>query len=111
MDFGAGIGNSVKPMREMFPSARITCLDVSEKSLVQCRRHGTANTGFQVYDGVQIPADLGSFDLIFTSCVFHHIPAEIHISLLAQLRERLGPEGVLLLFEQDRKSTRLTSSN
>src|SRR3546814_17302156 len=84
----------------MFPSARITCLDVSEKSLVQCRRHGTANTGFQVYDGVQIPADLGSFDLIFTSCVFHHIPAEIHISLPAQLRARLGPEGVLLLFVQ-----------
>src|SRR3546814_7785167 len=45
MDFGAGIGNSVKPMRELFPNARITCLDVSEKSLVQCRRHGTANTG------------------------------------------------------------------
>ena len=101
MDFGAGIGNSLKPMREMFPGARITCLDVSEKSLDQCRRHGTANTAFRVYDGLQIPADVGSFDLIFTSCVFHHIPAEIHTSLLSQIRERLGPEGMFLLFEHN----------
>lgn len=101
MDFGAGIGNSVKPMREMFPDARITCLDVSEKSLAQCRRQGTADTEFRVYDGAQIPADLGSFDLIFTSCVFHHIPAEVHISLLSQLRARLAPEGMLLLFEHN----------
>lgn len=101
MDFGAGIGNSLKPMREMFPAARITCLDVSEKSLDLCRRQMTANTAFQAYDGAHIPADLGPFDLIFTSCVFHHIPAQAHVSLLAQLRERLGPEGMLLLFEHN----------
>lgn len=86
MDFGAGIGNSLKPMREIFPNAGITCLDVSEKSLAQCKRHGTADTEFRVYDGLHIPSDLGPFDLIFTSCVFHHIPAETHISLLSQLR-------------------------
>ncbi len=101
MDFGAGIGNSLKPMREIFPNAGITCLDVSEKSLAQCKRHGTADTEFRVYDGLHIPSDLGPFDLIFTSCVFHHIPAETHISLLSQLRGRLGAGGMLLLFEHN----------
>src|SRR3546814_17862054 len=41
MDFGDGIGNSVKPIREILSSARTTCLHVTSKSLVQCRPHGT----------------------------------------------------------------------
>ncbi|MGE4432097.1 MAG: trans-aconitate 2-methyltransferase [Sphingobium sp.] len=101
MDFGAGIGNSLQPMRAQFPDAHIACLDVSDQSLDLCRSELSGGVDFRVYDGVQIPGDLGSFDLIFTACVFHHIPATTHISLLSQIRDRLTPDGIFLLFEHN----------
>jgi len=101
MDFGAGIGNSLKPMREIFPEAHISCLDVSDRSLDICRGQLASEVDFHSYDGAQIPADIGKFDLIFTSCVFHHIPADLHVSLLSQIRERLAPDGIFLLFEHN----------
>src|SRR5215472_2221827 len=33
LDFGAGVGNSVPYFRKHFPQCRLTCLDVSRKSL------------------------------------------------------------------------------
>lgn len=101
MDFGAGIGNSLKPMRVKFPEAHITCLEVSEQSLDFCRSELSSEIDFRTYDGVQLPANIGTFDLIFTSCVFHHIPADIHVSLLSQLRDCLTPDGLFLLFEHN----------
>ena len=101
LDFGSGIGNSLAPMREQFPETPITCLDVSEDSLDLSRRNIVAGTDFRTYDGVTLPDDLGTFDLVFTACVFHHIEADVHVSLLRQLRQTLRPGGFLLLFEHN----------
>ncbi len=102
LDFGAGVGNSLRPLRELFPDAAISALDVSQASLDLCRAQvadGAAE--FHCYDGVTLPADLGPFDVIFTACVFHHIPAESHVALLTQIRERLAPGGLFMLFEHN----------
>lgn len=101
LDFGSGIGNSLQPMLEQFPGAEITCLDVSEDSLELSRSTHHEKVRFRHYDGNNLPDDLGSFDLIFTACVFHHIPQEAHISLLRQLRARLSPGGFFILFEHN----------
>jgi SAM-dependent methyltransferase len=101
LDFGSGIGNSLQPMRQQFPDAEITCLDVSEQSLDLCRSKGAEGADFRTYDGITLPPDLGAFDLIFTACVFHHIPEDAHVSLLRQLRERLRPGGFFMLFEHN----------
>lgn len=101
LDFGSGIGNSLQPMRELFPDAHITCLDVSVQSLDMCRRQLSENVEFLAYDGIDLPNDLGTFDLIFTACVFHHIPDSVHVSLLQQLRKRLRKGGLFMLFEHN----------
>jgi SAM-dependent methyltransferase len=101
LDFGAGIGNSLGPMREIFPEARITCLDVSEQSLELCRKELAESVEFRVYDGELLPTDLGKFDLIFTACVFHHIPESLHVSLLRQIRQLLRKGGLFLMFEHN----------
>ena len=101
LDFGAGIGNSLRPMRDIFPEARITCLDVSEQSLDLCRKRLTERVDFRVYDGKVLPMDLGKFDLIFTACVFHHIPESLHVSLLRQIRQVLRKGGLFLMFEHN----------
>ena len=102
MDFGAGIGNSLKPLHTLFPEAYITCLDVSTRSLDLCSDELSERVGFCSYDdGEHIPDELSGYDLIFTSCVFHHIPAELHISLLSQICKRLAPDGIFVLFEHN----------
>ncbi len=102
LDFGSGIGNSVAPLRANFPDAEITCLDVSRHSLAMSRtRHGEEKIDYRHYDGTHIPHDLGQFDLIFTACVFHHIPPADHVALLAQLKRILRPNGMFVLFEHN----------
>lgn len=101
MDFGAGIGNSLKPLRTNFPKAHITCLDISSRSLELCRNELSTRVDFCNYDGEHIPDELGNYDLIFTSCVFHHIPAELQVALLSQIRKRLNVDGIFILFEHN----------
>ena len=101
MDFGAGIGNAVKPLHDAFPDAHIKCVDVSEDSLRQCSALHVPNSSVHVYDGQHIPFASGSVDLAFTACVFHHIPAADHVRLLAEIRRCLAPGGVMVLFEHN----------
>lgn len=101
LDFGSGIGNAVAPLREAFPAATLTCLDVSEASLALSRRRHGDTPDYCLYDGETLPGDLGQFDLVFVACVFHHIPAAAHVPLLAQLRAALSPGGMMVLFEHN----------
>src|SRR5690606_35620204 len=51
LDFGAGIGYSVPFFSKHLPAARITCLDVSRKSLdIGAAKHGAA-AAFRHFDG------------------------------------------------------------
>jgi ubiquinone/menaquinone biosynthesis C-methylase UbiE len=83
------------------PSARVTCLDVSRKSLeLGSTRHGTA-AEFRHFDGRRIPYADGTFDVALASCVFHHIPHAEHVALLGEIRRVLAPGGRLFVFEHN----------
>jgi SAM-dependent methyltransferase len=101
LDFGAGVGASLSHLVEAFPDAEITALDVSRKSLAIAESRAGANTNFVLYEGGKIPLPQEKFDLVFSSCVFHHIDAGEHIGLLAQLRNLLRPGGWLVIFEHN----------
>src|SRR3954452_9486078 len=73
LDFGAGIGNSLPHLARAFPTAQITGLDVSEKSLDLAAARFPIAARLVHFDGVNIPLEKTSFDLIFSACVFHHI--------------------------------------
>jgi ubiquinone/menaquinone biosynthesis C-methylase UbiE len=101
LDFGAGVGYSVPFFARHLPAARVTCLDVSRKSLeVGAARHGAA-AEFVHFDGRSITYPDGSFDVALASCVFHHIPHDEHVSLLAEIRRVLAPDGRLFVFEHN----------
>ncbi len=101
MDFGAGRGNCVPHLQAAFPEATLTALDVSARSLTHCEARAIRPIEAVCYDGQTLPFADGSFDLVFTACVFHHIPAEDHIRLLAEIRRTLGPQGRFVLFEHN----------
>lgn len=101
LDFGAGVGYSVPFFARHLPATRVTCLDVSRKSLdVGAARHGAA-AEFRHFDGRQIPYPDGTFDVALASCVFHHIPHAEHVALLAEIRRVLAPGGRLFVFEHN----------
>jgi SAM-dependent methyltransferase len=101
LDFGAGVGYSVPFFGRHLPRARVTCLDVSQKSLdIGAARHGGV-ADFRHFDGKRVPYADGTFDVALASCVFHHIPHVEHVALLAEIRRVLAPNGLLLVFEHN----------
>jgi len=80
LDFGAGVGNSVPYLREQFPSAGITCLDVSRKSLSVGEQRFSGAADFAWFDGGRIPFDDATYDVAFVACVLHHIEASEHVT-------------------------------
>ena len=71
LDYGSGIGASIPHLRNNFPDSQIWATDISLTSLDNLRQR------FEYTQTVPlsgIPKQY--FDLIFVSCVFHHIPEE-----------------------------------
>ncbi len=101
LDFGAGVGNSLGPMRAAFPESDIVLLDPSAQSLDIASARFPGQASFQPFDGQAIPYDDNQFDLIFTACVFHHIPEEMHVGLLREIGRVLKPGGSFFLFEHN----------
>ena len=102
LDFGTGIGNSLPHLARLFPTATVTGLDVSQKSLdvAAARFPGTAE--LVRHDGAgPLPFADGAFDLIFSACVFHHIEAGEHAAIFAELKRVLKPGGLMTIFEHN----------
>lgn len=101
LDFGAGVGYSVPFFHRHVPGARVTCLDVSRRSLeIGTTKHGNA-AEFTHFDGRSIPYGAEHFDVALASCVFHHIAHAEHVALLAEIRRVLRPGGALFVFEHN----------
>lgn len=101
LDFGSGIGTSVPFIHKYLPRARITCLDISAKSIAigQARFAGRAH--FLRFDGKKIPMPDASVDIAFAACVFHHIAAAQHVGLLREFHRVLAPNGLACIFEHN----------
>ncbi len=101
LDFGAGVGTSVPYFRKYFPRCRLTCLDVSHRSLEVGHARFGGQAEFVHFSGVRVPFAVGSFDLVFFACVLHHIAHDEHPALLAEARRVLRPGGMLVVFEHN----------
>ena len=101
LDFGSGNGGSVPYVRKYFPTARLTCLDVSRRSLEIARRRFPSLAQYVHFDGTHVPFPAEQFDIAYTACVFHHIDHAEHVALLRELHRVLRPCGTLFVFEHN----------
>ena len=70
LDFGAGVGTSRFPFfRKHFPSARITCVDVSLRSLEIGVARFRGHASFIAFDGIRFPFADATFDYVFAARV------------------------------------------
>ncbi len=101
LDFGAGVGTSVPFVRKHMPEARLTCLDVSAKSLAVGRERFADHAKFVHFDGGHLPMGDGTFDVVFAACVFHHIAHDEHVNILREFARVLAPGGLACVFEHN----------
>lgn len=101
LDFGSGVGTSLPWVHKHLRPSRLTCLDVSQRSLDVAKSRFPGKADFVPFDGQRIPFPEGTFDVAFAACVFHHIDAEQQVPLLKEIRRVLRPEGMLAVFEHN----------
>ena len=100
LDFGSGIGNSIPWFRQYFPDSQLACADVSERSLqIAQMRFPGAEHHVLVHDSIAL--DAASQDIVFSACVFHHIPHSQHLHWLRELRRLVRPGGLLVVYEHN----------
>jgi SAM-dependent methyltransferase len=100
LDFGSGIGNSIPYFRKYFPGSNLICADVSSRSIevAQTRFPGTES---YIKIGEKVPLADGSQDIVFSACVFHHIPHVEHQKWLLELARVTKPGGILAIYEHN----------
>ncbi|GAB4029138.1 MAG: class I SAM-dependent methyltransferase [Elusimicrobiota bacterium] len=96
LEFGAGIGRNIPFIREIFPESEIFAYDVSQKSLDYLAAK---------YPYVRIIREFSgfseSFDLVFCSVVYHHIPVLERQKATDDIYEALRKGGEFFVFEHN----------
>jgi len=100
LDFGSGIGNSVPFFRKYFGSGELCCSDVSVRSIETAQARFPGPERYALIDS-RIPLPTHSQDIVFSACVFHHIPHEEHDYWLSELRRVTRPGGLLAIYEHN----------
>jgi ubiquinone/menaquinone biosynthesis C-methylase UbiE len=102
LDFGSGIGNSIPFFAELMPDARLVCTDISRRSLdISQQRFPDVTAEYTEITEEKLPFADEEFDLVFSACVFHHIPHAEHAHWLSELRRVTRKGGALLIFEHN----------
>lgn len=97
LDYGCGIGLSLPYFRSFFPKAKLTAYDPSEKSLeIVLQRDTRINI-----IGNKSNLNDHTFDLIFVSCVLHHIQPSTLQNSLEFIMNLVRPGGSILFFEHN----------
>ncbi|PWW32288.1 tRNA (cmo5U34)-methyltransferase [Cytobacillus oceanisediminis] len=101
LDIGAGTGLFSSFIKEKFPKAKITLIDISENMLQQ------AKIRFKEYDDIAfLHADYSEhrfedkFDIVVSSLSIHHLTDEAKKKLLDNIYSILNPDGVFINADQ-----------
>jgi SAM-dependent methyltransferase len=101
MDFGCGVGISMPYARRYFANAELLGVDVSLDSLAQaCALHGEL-ASFVPLDQDALPEQAAWLDAAYAMCVFHHIDEQAHVRILSEIRARLKPGGLMMVYEHN----------
>ncbi len=104
LDIGCGTGTLVALIKSTHPGVEVTGLDPDPKALARAKQK-SKRAGFDVRfeqgfaDEMKYAA--ASFDVVFSSFMFHHLKPEEKTGTLREIRRVLKPGGRLLLLDFD----------
>jgi tRNA (cmo5U34)-methyltransferase len=96
IDLGCGTGTISKRIKQTFPWARITCLDLAENMIEMSRLKlaDFSDTRFQVGDFANYAFD-DSYDVVVSSLALHHLVSDMDkINFYRKIYAALKPNGV-----------------
>lgn len=101
LDVGCGTATLVMLAKSQHPTSRVVGIDPDEKILRIARRkikYGYSLDIELIKSGAeQLPFESGSFDIVVSSLVFHHLPIDIKKQALREVYRVLKPTGRFLL--------------
>lgn len=100
LDFGSGIGGSVPYFRKYFGHSKLTCVDISQRSIEIAQNRFPGEEKYFLADK-NIPLATNSQDIAFSACVFHHIEPETQDCWLTELHRVTKPGGMLAIYEHN----------
>jgi ubiquinone/menaquinone biosynthesis C-methylase UbiE len=109
LDVGCGTGTLAVAIKGWLPSAEIVGLDPDPKALARSRRKAErAGVSIHFDQGFAnaLPYSDGSFDRVFSSLMFHHIPHNAKLATMRELRRVLKVSGSLHLLDFEREGPR-----
>jgi ubiquinone/menaquinone biosynthesis C-methylase UbiE len=111
LEVGCGTGELLRFVAERFPAAELTGLDLDAEALGRARRKldaAGARAELVPGRGDSLPFPDGSFDLVLSSLMLHHLDTETKVRALKEWRRVLDKDGSLLLVDLGVPRTFLT---
>ena len=102
LDIGCGTGTLAVAIRQWAPAAQVTGLDPDPKALARAQRKAQrAGVALKLDRGFAdaLPYADASFDRVFSSLMFHHLPYEAKRPALREALRVLAPGGSLHLLD------------
>lgn len=102
LDVGCGTGTLAVRLARDFPAVRVFGIDPDPLALKRARRkaeRARASILFGRGFAEQLPFADQSFDRVFSSMMFHHLPGDVRSAALAEIRRVLRPAGRLELVD------------
>lgn len=95
LEIAAGTGSTTQFVRQAFPKARITAVDLSYPYLkiAQRRMSRFSRVDFMQADGADLPFEGGRFDAVYSVFLFHELPLEARKEVFAESARVLKPGG------------------
>lgn len=99
LEFGIGTASNAILGKSKFPQSSIVGIDVDEKVLAIAKKKiNSQSVDIELcqYDGSTIPFGHNSFDLVYSSLVFHHLTPDQKIKAFSEIYRILRPGGRLV---------------
>jgi len=98
LDFGCGCGRVIRYFSKLIENADFYGSDIDPEAIAWCQDH-LAHLGQFVVNppSPPLPFEDNFFDFVFSISVFTHLPEQMELTWLAELRRVTKPGGLLLL--------------
>jgi len=96
LDVGCGTGSLIIQLKRLYPATDVVGLDPDPKALARARRkaaHAAVSIHLDQGFGDELPYPDASFDRVFSSLMFHHVPTNEKGKTVREVRRVLKPGG------------------
>lgn len=101
LDVGCGTGVFLELLKKQYPTVSITGIDPDKQALEIARKRLAKYQDFKLLNGFaeSLPFENESFDIVFSTLAFHHMPTEIKEKAIREIYRVLKLDGKLAIVD------------